>query len=454
MSELHTELLGELAPARRGITYSESALRENAEDGLPYINMKSFLKDGGYNVEGLKYFAGFHTAADVTRENDLLIANTDVTRDGDIIGVPAFLPAALRESGVLFSHHVTRLNISTKLNVEYLYYLLCSDKYRRAMKRYARGTTVLMLDMQGIKRIPIQYPASRPHQTKIAAILTATDTAIEKTEALIAKYQQIKAGLMHDLFTRGVLPNGQLRPMRSEAPELYQETAIGWIPKDWQLKDVSMVLESVADGPFGSNLKTEHYVVDPGVRVVRLQNVAEHEYSDDDKAYISDRHAAFLVRNKVVGGDVLIAGLGEERYPVGRACTYPEQFPPAVNKADCFRARCAPDVMHNKYFMLFLNSELARHQIRRYEQGVTRPRINTGNLKRLIVGVPALNEQIAFIEKFETTQASIRSQQASVASLKAQKIGLMQDLLTGKVPVEVGTPRALPAGRAGETAYG
>jgi len=170
--------------------------------------------------------------------------------------------------------------------------------------------------------------------------------------------------------------------------------------------------------------------------VVRLQNVTEHEYNDRDKAYISDRHATFLVRNKVVGCDVLIAGLGEDRYPVGRACIYPAQLPPSVNKADCFRARCIPEVMQNKFFMLFLNCELARRQIRRFEQGVTRPRINTGNLKRLYVGVPNMGEQTFFIEKFDATQSCIHIQQANVEKLQHQKLGLMQDLLTGKVPVK------------------
>ena len=91
--------------------------------------------------------------------------------------------------------------------------------------------------------------------------------------------------------------------------------------------------------------------------------------------------------------------------------------------------------MDNKFFMLFLNSELARKQIRRYEQGVTRPRINTGNLRRIHLCVPDIGEQHGIIAKFEAMQLSISEQQASVAKLQKQKLGLMQDLLTGRVPV-------------------
>jgi len=69
-------------------TYS-SAMLASEQDGLPYINMKSFLKGGGFNANGLKRYAGFYTLSDLVGERDLLLANTDVTA-GDIVGVPHF----------------------------------------------------------------------------------------------------------------------------------------------------------------------------------------------------------------------------------------------------------------------------------------------------------------------------------------------------------------------------
>ncbi|OFZ69135.1 MAG: hypothetical protein A2V79_12130, partial [Betaproteobacteria bacterium RBG_16_56_24] len=317
-----------------------------------------------------------------------------------------------------------------KLHPKFVYYSLANQH------RYLTFDYTTKAHPSVIKKQYWLPTIAREQQQKIAAILTGIDTAIEKTEALIAKYQQIKAGLMHDLFTRGVTANGKLRPPREQAPELYQQTLMGWIPKEWAVKDLSYALESVVDGPFGSNLKTEHYVVDPGIRVVRLQNVVEFDYNDNDKAFISDRHANFLLRNKVVGGDVLIAGLGEERYPVGRACCYPDDIDPAINKADCFRARCNPGVMKNRFFMLFLNSGMARRQVRRYEQGVTRPRINTGNLKRLSIGVPDLNEQVQIVAKFDAVQSVIQveprfSIRASSRRINGRKFGWQVEYFCG-----------------------
>lgn len=374
-------------------------------------------------------------------ESGIRASSTSVVKAGNLLVVTrtGVGKLAIAPFDIAISQDISGVYIdSGKADTTFVFHLLTQEL--EELKKLNQGTSINGIIRGDLEKHLVRIPRSKAVQRKIAAILSTIDTAIEQTEALIAKCQHIKAGLMHDLFTRGVLPNGQLRPPRAQAPELYQETAIGWIPIEWRFQNVGVALESVADGPFGSNLKTEHYVADASVQVVRLQNIAEYEYDDSDKAYISDRHAAFLIRNKVVGGDVLIAGLGDERYPVGRACCYPDDLPPAVNKADCFRARCNSTVMENKFFMLFLNSELARRQMRRFEQGVTRPRINTGNLKRIAACIPDLDEQNRIISKFDAMQKTIRAQITCMEALRAQKLGLMQDLLTGKVVVKGGSP--------------
>ena len=70
----------------------------------------------------------------------------------------------------------------------------------------------------------------------IAAVLDTLDTAIHETEAIIAKLKAVKQGLLHDLLTRGIDANGELRPPQAEAPHLYKESPLGWIPKEWDAR--------------------------------------------------------------------------------------------------------------------------------------------------------------------------------------------------------------------------
>jgi type I restriction enzyme, S subunit len=118
--------------------------------------------------------------------------------------------------------------------------ILQSDSVFSAAIRMEEGTKMPRTSWQDIKDIRVLCPPYLEQQ-KIAEILTTIDNLIEKTEALIAKYQTVKQGMMHDLFTRGVDAAGKLRPTFEDAPELYQESAIGWIPKEWEALKLAIV---------------------------------------------------------------------------------------------------------------------------------------------------------------------------------------------------------------------
>ncbi len=338
---------------------------------------------------------------------------------------------------------ITGIVANEKILPKFLYYELLFKKPN--VIAWAQGSTFAEIRVPILEKIPLKVPKSIRLQEKIYKILEKIDQTIEKTEALIEKYQQIKTGLMHDLFTRGITADGKLRPPKEQAPELYKETPIGWIPKEWDFDLLDAVKDSIVDGPFGSNLKTEHYVIDAGVRVVRLQNIQSTMYNDTDRAYVSHDHANFLIRNKVIPSDILIAGLGDDKYPVGRSCQYPLDLPAAINKADCFRLRCKLEKWSNEFIMYYMNTSGARHQIRKYEQGVTRPRINLSNIKRVLLPTPGIKEQEAISLQLKTIEMKINNEERTKTKLLQQKSGLMHDLLTGKVQVKVDENEAINA---------
>jgi type I restriction enzyme, S subunit len=203
----------------------------------------------------------------------------------------------------------------------------------------------------------------------------------------------------------------------------------------WKVRLVGNVTESIIDGPFGSNLKSEHYVNEPGVRVIRLQNIQVGFYDNRDSAYVSERHAKFLAKFSVLPGDVLIASLGDDRYQAGRACCYPKGLGPAINKADCFRVRADKAKSVSEFLMLTFNSDRMRPESVKLIQGVTRQRINVGNFKKLAVALPELPEQQAVVDAFKRASKPLVQLGIELRELKRLKSGLMQDLLTGTVSV-------------------
>ena len=160
--------------------------------------------------------------------------------------------------------------IGTRVNQRYLEQFL---KFQEANFRSAsQGSTFEAINSSELNKWSIEAPSGRLEQSKIVEILSTVDQAIDQTEALIAKQQRIKTGLMQDLLTRGIDENGNLR---SEETHEFKDSPLGRIPVEWDDYQFGQCVDLAVDGPFGSNLKTEHYVTEPGVRVLRLQNICE-----------------------------------------------------------------------------------------------------------------------------------------------------------------------------------
>ena len=169
--------------------------------------------------------------ADQLKPGDVVYAATDLTRAGDIVGSPLRVPDFAGVRPALASMDCVRIQpIEDRCEADFLYRLLMLPSVRRQMVALSAGSTVLHLETRRVPSILVLVPKERDVRRRIAAILTSLDNAIEATEALIEKHQQIKAGLMHDLFTRGLLPNGELRPPASAAPALYRQVAERHVP--------------------------------------------------------------------------------------------------------------------------------------------------------------------------------------------------------------------------------
>ena len=87
--------LGEIASFRRGVSYKGSELAESEADGTPMINMKSFTKEGEYRPEGIKFHNGIFKEKSLIKPDEIIIVNTDLTKEGDILGGAIMIPKKL-----------------------------------------------------------------------------------------------------------------------------------------------------------------------------------------------------------------------------------------------------------------------------------------------------------------------------------------------------------------------
>ena len=281
-----------------------------------------------------------------------------------------------------------------------------------------------------LKKVNVFLPKEGAVQKKIAAVLKSIDTTIEKTEALIAKHQQIKAGLMHDLFTRGVLPNGQLRPPRSEAPELYQVTALGWIPTEWRFTTCEAVCEKIIDCKNRTPPETPD-----GYPVIRTPNVRDGEFVDAELAFTDDKsYDVWTMRGKPLVGDIVIT----REAPVGEVCMIPERHPNACLGQRMMLYRPNPELIDSRYFLYALQSQQIKNRLELISGGSTVGHVRVGDIRTLWMLMPDSNsEQKQIADALDGATGRLKREAAQLEKLQKQKLGLMQDLLTGRVPVPV-----------------
>ena len=178
-------------------------------------------------------------------------------------------------------------------------------------------------------------------------------------------------------------------------------------------------IADLADGPFGSNLKTAHYT-DTGPRVVRLQNIGNGTFRDE-YAHIAQEHYEQLTKHSVRPGDIVAASLGKN---APRACLIPSWLGPAVVKADCIRVRTL-DGVETAFLMWMLNSPPIRAQAASAIKGVGRPRLGLGGLKRLRVPIPPKHEQGRIVATIEEHFSRLDAAEQSLAQAK-RRVALLR----------------------------
>ena len=201
--------------------------------------------------------------------------------------------------------------------------------------------------------------------------------------------------------------------------DMFGDPAIN--PMGWPLKSLREVSEKFSDGPFGSNLKSSHYVP-TGVRVIRLNNIGVGYLIDDDRAYIAPEHFEILSKHECLPGDVLVGTLGD---PNLRACVLPPQFGKALNKADCVQIRPKKGIAVSEFICWLLNLPSTLSMASGMISGQTRSRISMGRLAELRVPVPF----VALQKEFAARVSEIRAMQTEQAVSRRHLDDLFQSLL-------------------------
>ena len=273
-----------------------------------------------------------------------------------------------------------------------------------------------------IRKIYTFGEVPKPEKTKIAEILSTVDRAIEQTEALIAKQQRLKTGLMQDLLTRGIDEHGNLR---SEQTHKFKDSPLGRIPVEWEVTPAKDLCDAVID----CKNRTPP-AASEGHPVIRTPNVRNGEFVLDGLAW-TDPHSyeVWVARGKPRAGDVVIT----REAPFGEACQIPADLPAPCLGQRMMMYQTDPEKLRPDYLVFAIHSEAVQSRLLELAGGSTVGHVRVGDIRSLSIPHPvSVIEQARITSALSGVTTTLKKVTANQLKLCSLKTALMQDLLTGR----------------------
>lgn len=314
------------------------------------------------------------------------------------------------------------------LSMRWLSYVLRSASARAHIDTHATGTSGSMknLPKSGLLSLPVAYP-SLSEQVAVANVLDTLDITIRQTEAIIDKLKQVKQGLLHDLLTRGIDANGELRPPQVDAPYLYKASPLGAIPMPWACQPFGSLCHSSAFGP--------RFPADAYDSQGPLASLRTTDMDDEGNLSLSTMPRAAIApsafkEHLLQRGDLVISRSGT----CGVTGVFDGHDLPVVPAAFLIRFRLV-DARLSGFYRRYFNSQLGRPYLERLAVGGVQKNIKGSDVLRLCVPTPPADEAREIEARIQSAVNVIDDNQRLSAKLTTLKSGLMNDLLTGQVRV-------------------
>lgn len=301
------------------------------------------------------------------------------------------------------------------------------------LRKVAQGTTFEAVGGKDLRGL--EFPDAPAHEQRgIVEILDTLDEAIRKTEQVIAKLQQMKRGLLHDLLTRGIDENGELRDPERH-PEQFKDSELGRIPRGWEVLRVGSALESIEQG-WSPDCDTEAARKDQW-GVLKTTSVTWAGYEDSANKSLP-QHLPPRPEYEVRCEDVLMTRAGPNSR-VGVVALVSATQGKLMLSDKLYRLSPKTKQLTPAFLALALSGEQTQRHLSTLKTGLAESQTNISQaiVRSLWIATPDLSEQ----ERINATHAELTRQAQTVnfnlAKLRSLKEGLMDDLLTGRVRVAI-----------------
>lgn len=306
-----------------------------------------------------------------------------------------------------------------KYDSKYLYYYI--SHYRHDLERISAGSTFKAITKDDLEKFSVTLPPTDEKQ-KIVSILTTLDDAIQRSRQAAAETERFKAGVMHELITKGI---GHTK--------FREDPNIGMVPNEWGVKKLGEISDIVSGGTPSRTDKNFWNGNIPWIKTGEIRyNIINNSEEKITKAGLENSAARIIPK-----GTLLMALYGQG---VTRGRVAITGIEATINQA-CAAIMFKEDI-DTKFIFYFLSGQY--ESIRSLSGGSNQNNLNIPLIKSVPISIPPLAEQQQIAAILSSLDDKITLQRQRTAHYEKLKQGLMNELLTGKRRVMQNTNISIP----------
>ena len=283
---------------------------------------------------------------------------------------------------------------------DYLFYYL--QQLEESWGRHTSGSTFDSINSSQLKKILIAVPNLIEEQKKIAAALTDIDGLINSLEELIVKKRNMKKAAIQKLFI--------------------EKKGIQYSNKNWEELTLGDVCSEINDGTH----YTPKYVTE-GIPFYSVENVTSNDF--ENVKYITlEEHRSLIKRCFPRKGDILLTRIGS----IGQTRLIDWDVDASIYVSLALlktNQKIEPSYLYEYTKSNFFIKDIESRSL----INATPKKINMGDIKNVVIRCPkSKKEQLEIAKILSDMRQEIHKLELHLAKARSLKIGMMQELLTGK----------------------
>lgn len=281
--------------------------------------------------------------------------------------------AFYNDEKIVLGKSAAYINLNDKIDKHLFYQLVQTQFIKKYFDDELTGSTIKNLGLGSIRNTPIPLPPTKAEQTAIANALSDADALISSLEKLIAKKRNIKQGAMQKLLQ----------------------------PKEgWEVKKLGEVCENIGSGKSKTQSQDGKFPIFGSTGIIGWCNTYDY-----------------------YGHKILVARVGANAGTVN-----------VVDGNYCVSDNTLMLSLKPEIDLNFIYSFLILFQLNKLVFGSGQPLITGGQLKNIEISLPkSKEEQNRIATILSDMDAEINALETKLEKYKKVKLGMMQNLLTGKI---------------------